>query len=263
MNIFDHVDPRSLDRREFQLWILAITTIAVLAGGMALLMYPTVFSEPVVLEGSTLRKVFFGFCGLSTLLVAYLLDRHLTMRNLRKQLLEEQIRNIALRHQASSDLLNTLPEFSHFQDRLPMEVRRASSTGQPLSLLIVRLAASAEFSDQNEVSTAFGDAAKAMIRRLRREDSIYLFTPGVFGILLPGAGSSAAHRVADRLAEGLHDASGASDRFTSEVQVINYPEHTETSWGIEQAVRLFFAEHRLKPPGTEAEPALTEAASRA
>ena len=263
MNIFDHIDPRSLDRREFQLWILAITTITVLAGGMALLMYPTVFSEPVVLEGSTLRKVFFGFCGLSILLVAYLLDRHLTMRNLRKQLYEEQMRNIALRHQASNDLLNTVPEFSHFQDRLPMEVRRASSTGQPLSLLIVRLVSSRELSDQNEVSTAFGDAAKAMIRRLRREDSIYLFAPGVFGILLPGADSCAAYRVADRLGEGLHDASGASDRFTSDVRVINYPEHTETSWGIEQAVRLFFTEHRLVPPGTETERALPEAVSRA
>ena len=55
----------------------------------------------------------------------------------------------------------------------------------------------------------------------------------------------AGYRVADRLVEGLHDASGASDRFTSEVRVVNYPEHTETSWGMEQALRQFFVEHQL------------------
>lgn len=191
------------------------------------------------------------------------LDRHLAMRNLRKLLLDEQMQNLALRRQASHDLLKTLPEYSHFQDRLPMEVRRASGTDQPLSRLVVRLVSAPEISDQNEIWAAFGDAAKALTRRLRREDSIYLFAPGVFGILLPGAGSDAAYRVAERLTEGLHDALGASDRFTSEVRVITYPEHTESAWGIEQALRLFFTEHRLMPPGVDNEPLPVEADSAA
>jgi GGDEF domain-containing protein len=251
MRLFDRIDPGTLDRRELQLWLLAVATIIILAAGMALLMYPAVFSDPVILTGSTMRKAFFGFCGLSILLLGYLLDRHFVVRQLRRQLIEEQLRNIALRHQASADLLNTLPEFSHFQDRLPMEIRRATSTQQPLSLLITCLKPSRELTDEGEIAAAFGDAAKAMIRRLRREDSIYLLAPGVFGILLPGAPSNVAFRVADRLGEGLHDASGASDRFSFEVRVVNYPEHTATAWDMEQAVRTFFSEHRLKPPGLE------------
>jgi GGDEF domain-containing protein len=253
MRIFDRIDPTTLDRRELQLWLLAASTIMILSTGMALLMYPAVFSGPVVLAASTMRRIFFGFCGLSILLAAYFLDRHFVMRQLRKQLLEEQARNLALRHQASADLLSTLPEFSHFQDRLPMEVRRASRTGQPLSLLIAGLAPSRELTDEKEIAAAFGDAAKTIIRRLRREDSIYLFTRGVFGILLPGAPANAAFRVADRLSEGLGDAAGASDRFSFEVRVVNYPEHTATAWDMEQAVRLFFSEHRLRPPGIEEE----------
>jgi GGDEF domain-containing protein len=249
MRIFDRIDPANLDRRELQLWLLAVGTIAILAAGMALLMYPTVFSNPVVVTGPTMRKAFFGFCGLSILLVAYLLDRNIVMRQLRKQLMEEQVRNLNLRQQASVDLLKTLPEFDHFRDRLPMEVRRAMSTGRPLSLVLVRLQAARDFSGPSEIWTAFGDAAKSMIRRLRREDSIYRFSPEVFGIILPGANADSAYRVADRLAEGLSDASGASDRFTYETHIVSYPDHTDTAWDMEQAVRVFFAQHQLSPPG--------------
>lgn len=253
MEVFDRIDTKTLDRRELQLWLLAVTTILVLTGGMALLMYPTVFSEPVVLTSGTLRKAFFGFCCLSGLLVAYLLDRQMVMRNLRKQLASEQLRNVALRYQASKDLIDTLPGFSHFQDRLPMEVRRAGGAQQPLSLLIVRVKTAKEISDQNEIASSYGDAAKAIVRRLRREDSMYQFAAGVFGVLLPQASAGAGYRVADRLVEGLQDASGASNRFASTVQIINYPEHTETASGMEQGVRQFFTEHQLPPPWVEGE----------
>lgn len=68
MRVFDRIDPTMLDRRELHLWLRAITVMLVMATGRALLMYPTVFSEPVVLTGPTLRKTFFGFCVLSILL---------------------------------------------------------------------------------------------------------------------------------------------------------------------------------------------------
>lgn len=128
-----------------------------------------------------------------------------------------------------------------------MELRRASRTQGTLSLLIIRINMSSQISGQNEIATAFGDAAKSIVRRLRREDSMYLFAPGVFGVLLPGSTVDAGYRVAERLEEGLHDASGASDRFTSEVRVVNYPDHTETASGMEQALRQFFTDHQLLP----------------
>ena len=46
MQVFDRVDPNTLDGRELQLWILAHTVIVVLAVGVGLLMYPAVFSHP-------------------------------------------------------------------------------------------------------------------------------------------------------------------------------------------------------------------------
>jgi len=107
LQIFDQVRPENLDRRETQLSLLAVATITILATGIALLMYPAVFSDKVILSGRTLRMAFFGFCALSVLLVAYLLDRHMTLRRLRRQLLEELRRNVHLRREASADLLNS------------------------------------------------------------------------------------------------------------------------------------------------------------
>lgn len=246
MRLFDRVDPANLERRQWHLWLLALTVILVLVVGMALLMYPTVFSNPVVLSGPTQRKAFFGFCALSMLLLGYLVDRQILISQLRRQLVEEQRKIIRIRHEASADILATLPGFEHFQDSLAMEYRRAVATHQSLSLEVIVLRASRDVSDTTEVSTAFGDAAKALLRKLRGEDSLYLFSPGVFCIVLPGVDANHAYRIADRLTDGLQDASGASSRFSFDVRVINYPEHAATAHEIADAVRSLLPEGSLK-----------------
>lgn len=240
MKVFDQIDPMTLERRQWHLWLLALTVILILVVGLALLMYPTVFAHPVVLSGPTQRKVFFSFCALSILLLGYLVDRQIVITALRKQLAEEQKRITQVRHEASKDLLATLPGFEHFRDRLTMECRRAISTQQALSLEVVVLKPSRSLAETKEVLTAFGDAAKALIGKLRGEDSMYVFAPGVFCILLPGVDSKNAYRLAERLNEGLGDASGASARFSFDVQVISYPEHATSAREIEEAVRTLF-----------------------
>jgi GGDEF domain-containing protein len=242
MTVFDRIDPSSLDRRELHLWVLATAMIIILSAGTALLMYPVVSGGEFVVTGGVSRKVFLAFCALSGLLVAYLIERQFVIRQLRNRLVEELRRNVAIRQQASVELLESLPELNHFQDRLSMEFRRSAMTEQPLSLLVVRLRPSRELTASGESAAAYGDAAKAIIRRLRREDSIYLFSPGVFGILLPNVSGGSAYKVAERLTDSLHDASGANERFTFDVRVINYPEHTESAAEMEQAARSFLSE---------------------
>lgn len=237
MRVFDRIDAATLDQREWHLWVMTIAIILILTVGMALLMYPTVFSEPVVLSGITLRKTFFGFCALSVLLVGYLVDRQIVIGKLRKKLAEDNKRIVQIRYEASADLLGTLPGLDPFRDRMAMEHRRASKSKQALSLLIVKLNLSRKLQDTIEASTAFGDAAKVLVRKLRGEDSVYHFAPGIFGVLLPGVNVENAYRVVTRLADGLHDATGASGRFSFDIQVINYPEHAATAWEMEEAVR--------------------------
>ena len=52
MRISDHVASYKLDRREWQLGVLEVVIILVLAAGVAVLTYPSVFAEPVVFRNS-------------------------------------------------------------------------------------------------------------------------------------------------------------------------------------------------------------------
>lgn len=244
MHIFDRIDPAKLERRDTQLWVLAIAMIVILATGIALLIYPSAFTMPVVLSGLLLRRIFFSFCALSLLVVGYLMERRIVVGRLRARLREEESRARRMLNEASADLLGTLPGVEHFRDRLAMEFRRSANAQLPLSLLLVRLTPSNRLSDSGDIMTAYGDAAKAMLRKLRGEDSIYLFRPGAFGVVLPGVRAADAHRVEGRLGEGLTDASGASDRFSFFLRAISFPENAASAHEMERAALAFAAEER-------------------
>jgi GGDEF domain-containing protein len=237
MQTFDWVDPSRLDRRELHLWILALTVILVLAGGIALLMYPTVFYQPANGTGIPARGAFFWLCGLAALAVGYYVDRQVVLRHLRA-VLENEKRQIAeLRREASADLLTALPGPNIFRDRLAMEHRRASNAEQPLSLLTAELKPARALTDPGEIEIAFGEAAKTLLRKLRSEDSIFLFSPGVFGIFLPAVDSFGAYSVRDHLLEELHDTTGVGNRLIFNVSVFNFPEHVATAREMEDSVR--------------------------
>ena len=223
MQVFDHIDPRKLDRRDTELWIMAIATIVILAGGMALMLYLSSDWGPAVPRGLSLRAITYSFCVLSLLLVAYLVERQLTVRRLRKELLEERIRTSKLLGKASADLLEVLPDVERFRARLKLEFSSAVTFQQPLSLVLVVVRPSPQVIESGETPTVIADAVKATIRKLRGEDTVYLLAEGLFGILQPGTLEEDADRVAERLRERLLDASDANRRFRFDVQVINYP----------------------------------------
>jgi GGDEF domain-containing protein len=229
MDVFDKVSQQTLNRRDRQLFILALGMIVILGGGMVLLMYPAVFGKTAGTAAPPSRTLFFGFCALCVLVVVYLVNRQFVVQQLRTKLIEEREQMAALLEQSSAELLGTLMGFSHFQDRLIMDFRRSTQTNEPLSLLLVRLELSNPFKQGAQAQVALGDAAKVLSRKLRMEDSLYRLSSEVFGIVLPSTGEAVARQAANRLAEGLADASGASNRFTAKIQVVNYPEHVTTA----------------------------------
>ena len=239
MDIFDKVDPKKLERRHWQLSMLSLGLIIVLAAGMALLMYPAVFGSNAPSSGPTTRTLFFGFCALCVLLVAYLLNRQYVVRHLSKNLVEQKTEMVHLRQEASTDLLGTVQGFSHFQDQLIMGFRRAAQTGEPLSLVLVRLKPSHMFDGPAEVSVALGDAARVLLRKLRADDSLYRLSPAAFAMVLPNTPATDMNLVASRVGEGLTDASGASNRFTFDLEVVNYPEQVSSAYEMERLADAF------------------------
>jgi len=234
MDVFDKVSQQTIDRRDQQLSILALVMVIILGGGMALLMYPTVFGKAMVIPVAPSKPLFFGFCALCILMVVYLVNRMFVVKNLRASLVAEHEQLALVQQQSSAELLGTLMGFSHFQDRLTMDFRRAAQTSEPLSLLLVRVKPSRIFAQGPQAEVALGDAAKVLHRKLRTEDSLFRLSSEIFGIVLPGATQAFAQQTADRFSEGLADASGASNRYTTEIEVVNYPEHVSAASEMER-----------------------------
>ena len=247
MEWFDKVDPRTLDRRDGQLSMLSLGIIVVLGFGLALLMYPAVFGSNAGAAGHTTRTLFFGFCALCVLAVTYLINRQYVVQRLRRNLLEQKTEIMHLRQEASTDLLETLAGFSHFQDQLTMGFRRAAQASEPFSLILVRLRHSPMFDGPTEVSIALGDAARVLVRKLPADGSLYHLSGSAFAMLLPSTNGEQMNQVSIRVAEGLADASGAINRFTFETQMVNYPEQASTAYEIEQIAHAFSLAKRPGP----------------
>jgi GGDEF domain-containing protein len=224
-----------LERRELQLTIVAAVFVFVLASGLAVFMYPMVFVHPDPVNKWTLRVAFFGFCALTLLFIGYLLERQRTVGKLKQQILEELERNIELRLQASADLLQSMPDINHFWDRLTMEYRRAISMQRNLTLLLVKAKPGAAGGGTDNTS-ALGDAAKAMSRKLRPTDSIYRLAPDIFGLVLPETDTLNGKRIAVRLQEELQSVR-AKHGGSFDTSVHNYPEHVQSSHELEDIVK--------------------------
>ncbi|MGA2482246.1 MAG: hypothetical protein ABSF92_03920 [Candidatus Acidiferrales bacterium] len=240
---FNRTELDKLEHHELQLTILAAVIVLVLAAGVALLMYPLVFLHPIEGNQWTPRIAYIGFCVLSLLFVGYLLDRHRTVRRLKQQLLEELDRNMKLRDQANVDLLHTIPDLHRFQDCLAMEYRRAATMQRMLSLLIVKVRLLRSTPDSTEGRAALGEAARTISRKLRLTDSIYLFGPGLFGLVLPETDTANAKQISLRLEEVLR-AIGSTSDFSFEILLYNYPDHVTSAHELEQVVSGLMPENQ-------------------
>jgi GGDEF domain-containing protein len=244
MHLFDRIPSAALERREMQLILTASIAIIVLAGGVVLFMYPVVFS-PTAPPNRPLATAFVGFCVLSVLLAGYLVDRQRTIQRLRHQIAEDRVRSSHALKQASADLLQALPHFDTFQDRLTMEFKRAVSAKYELSVLVVAVQLPASLAESTEDASTLGDAAKVIYSRLREQGSIYAFASGYFGAILPGVGVSIVQRVCARISKGLMDAAGDTQRFTFKIDAISYPDQTSSAHDLELAVSGLLPEFTL------------------
>jgi GGDEF domain-containing protein len=234
--------PQDLERRELQLSLFAASSIAVLAAGLVLLMYPAVFANRESPSSRSPQIAFYGFCILSCLLVAYIVDRQLTIHRLRAQIALERIRTSEALRQASADVLSAMPNVGTFDDRLAMEFRRAATADSRLTVMVIAINLNGIFAEPDQSMSALGDAASAISRKLREQDSIFILRRNYFGVILPGLRQESIQQVCGRISEGLSDVSGASNRFSFKIETVSYPEQTSSAYDLELAVNGWLPE---------------------
>ncbi len=243
MPTIDRQELDRLERRNLQLTVLSAVFVLILAGGLASFMYPLVFVHPVGNHWQ-LRVAFYGFCALTPLFVGYLFDRQRTFTKLKQHVLTELERNVALQIQASTDLLNTMPDQNHFWDRLSMEFRRALTMEKTMSLVLAKANPHSR-ATANDQKAAVSDAAKAIAKRLRPTDSVYHLADDLFAIVLPETDTLNAKRIAVRLQEGLQEVR-AKYGLIFELTAHNYPDHVKSSHELEDIVKSLLPEETEK-----------------
>jgi len=149
-------------------------------------------------------------------------------------------RNVALQLQASADILKSMPDQKYFWDRLTMEFRRALTMEKTMSLLLARVKAGKNASE-NDQRSALSEAAKAISKKLRPTDSIYRLADDLFGIVLPETDTLNAKRIALRLQEELQPVR-ARYGSTFDLTAHNYPEHVKSSHELEDIVKSMLPE---------------------
>jgi hypothetical protein len=136
----------------------------------------------------------------------------------------------------SLELLQTIPKLRSFQDLLAMEYRRTMAASQNLSLLVATVQPMQAPCSASSNLGILADAAKAIVRKLRRQDSIYLLCGSTFGIVLPGVSKGVAQAFSARVTEGLCDAAGANSRFSCKIHVVSCPEDASSTHHLQEAV---------------------------
>ena len=232
MKLFDRVNSDNLERRELHLSIFVAVIVMMLALGTGFLMYPLVFSH----SSTVLRNAFYGFCGLSALLAVYLVDRQVTILQLRREVAEAGRRATESKIEASAELLNAIPNLGSFKDRLAMEYRRATAANQVLSVLVVTVLLPDDVCSTPIAISLLSDAAKAISRKLRGQDSLYVLRPHCFGTILPTVTRPVAERISNRVSDGLADAASATNRFDYKINIVNWPANAKSAHELQEAV---------------------------
>lgn len=247
---FNRAELDELEHRELQLTMLSAIVVVILAGGVAILMYPLVFTHDDGGPNWNMRIAFFGFCVLSLLFVGYLLDRHFTVRDLKKRLLEELNRNLQIRDQANVDVLHTIPDMEHFEHRLRTEFRRAVSQQTTISLLLVKVTLDESNAETSAGKAVLGEAARCIARKIRPTDSIYQFASGLFGVILPELSIELAKEISTRVEEILH-AVGTTNKFATQVLLYNYPADVTSAQELEEIVAALLPGNQVLTPDAD------------
>jgi GGDEF domain-containing protein len=222
----------TLDRQDWQLWILAIVLIVVFAGSLLVFMFPTVFWSVEGTEAVTPKRAFFGLCVLLVLTLAYLLQKQAKLRQLKRELVAAQTALAKAEREAAIESFKNLPSMSQFRDTLAMEFRRASTSGDDMAVLL--------FNASSISLEELGRMTHLLRSMLRQGETQYRISDKAIGVILPGMKLSNGASFAAQL-----EALSGVTRRDLEVTITAYPEDVSSLAELERKLR---GQNQLSPP---------------
>lgn len=179
----------TIDRMDWQLWVLALLLISVLGAGLLGLMFPTAFWPGIDLPLVHPERAFYGLAVLLGLTLAYLLQKQAKLRRIKLALIaERQQWEEQLLHNAFHDALTDLPNRALLLDRLRVCLTRAKRhKNSQFAVVFIDLDRFKLVNDS--MGHRIGDqvlvqVARRLQRCLRAADTVARLGGDEFGILL-------------------------------------------------------------------------------
>lgn len=200
-------DIKSLERRDWQLWIVAIVAILVFSLGLAgVLLPPILWRVPLQAAFPFPVQLFYGFVGLSVLLALYLVERQLTIKRLRRRLVHELLEAELNKQLAIIDHLSGVYNRRYLDDVVAREGEMVRRHNRSLGLVLADIDAFKKVNDRYGLMR--GDellkaTAQFLKGKVRSSDMVFRFGGDEFLIILPETTDPAP--VVDRLRQALSE----------------------------------------------------------
>ena len=209
---------RELERRDWELWSIALLLLTVFAGGLLIYLYAEATAEQALSPAATrfVWLVLFGLVALVILLNVYLIDRKRSLEQLRRHhwLQSQELEKV--HEQVMRDPLTQVYNRRFFDEVIPREARRCDRTGRPLSFLLVDVD---DFKEVNQrLGHLIGDQVLQTIAAvlqvtLRTSDMVFRFGGDEFLVVLLETPAEGAAIVNGRLRQRISQQSDIQERI--------------------------------------------------
>ena len=142
----------SLERKDWELWILALLMLGVLAAGFFLILLPAVFFNDgaIHINAQVSPQLLLGFLVLTMMLIAYLVHKHFQVRTMRMQSLSDAWDAEVAHVQSLVDPLTQALNRSALEEILSREIKRVQRKQSTLFFLYL------DVDDFKNVNSRFG-----------------------------------------------------------------------------------------------------------
>ena len=141
-----------LERKDWELWILALLMLAVLATGFLLILLPAYFFEDGVIQinAEVSPQLMIGFLVLVMIFIAYLVHKHFQVRSMRIQSITDAWNAEVAHIQSLVDPLTQALNRSALEEILSREIKRVQRRQSTLFFLYI------DVNDFKNVNSKFG-----------------------------------------------------------------------------------------------------------
>jgi diguanylate cyclase (GGDEF)-like protein len=142
----------ALERKDWELWILALLMLAVLAVGFLLILLPSFFFDDGVIQinAQISPQLVVGFLVLVMMFIAYLIHKHFQVRSMRVQSITDAWNAEVAHIQSLVDPLTQALNRSALEEILSREIKRVQRRQSTLFFLYI------DVNDFKNVNTKFG-----------------------------------------------------------------------------------------------------------